>query len=253
MRSRWLPQPGCSAGFIRSWLAASPSPSRGSWYRARLAGRRCQPPSAPVSRRRSTRLRRHRLDRPRLGSGTRACRLAIIAALSLAAILLHLAGYNPFDDTACARLCVDVPPVASDVVSTRVAITSSQALSAAASLILVVSILWSRRSRPLPVTAGGVLAAAALAVAAARRWMNVGEAPCRPPGAAAVGHRGRGDRLDGLRGRGESVAERGRTRATRRPSGRTPGSLVRPPGARGPRRRPRRRTMGRPRRARRVR
>jgi signal transduction histidine kinase len=105
---------------------------------------------------------------------------AIVGALSLAATLLHLGGYDPFDDTACARVCVDFPPVAGRLVSTRLAIVSSQALLVTAVLVLLVAMLSSFRTRPLSVTAGAVVAAAALGVDALRRWLNVGAARWSP-------------------------------------------------------------------------
>src|SRR4051794_17105006 len=113
---------------------------------------------------------------PAGGRGT----FAVVVTLSLAAVLLHWAGYNPFDDTACDRICANVSPIAGGIVSTRRALMSSQALSVAAGVVLILFVLWSRNSRPPSVTVGAVVATSVLAFAAARRWTMIGDARLSP-------------------------------------------------------------------------
>lgn len=89
-------------------------------------------------------------------------------AISIAAGLAHAAAYDPFRDTGCARVCLEVPPVLA-IPTAHLTLTLALAMSVAS-----VFVLSSARGR------GGLAAAAAagalaLAVIAVLRWRTTGD------------------------------------------------------------------------------
>ena len=93
--------------------------------------------------------------------------------LALGAAVVHLVGYNPFDDPGCAQTCLDVRPAAAELLSTRAAVAWQTALTGTAALLAALAV-WRRRPPRVPaVIIGGVLVALALLASwSGLRWAN---------------------------------------------------------------------------------
>ena len=119
--------------------------------------------------------------------------LAVVYALTAAAVGIHFLGYDPFADPACRRTCIEVHPLARGVVDTRAAVTITCLLTIAAAGLATVEVLRIRPvPAPRPIVVGALGALALLAVSAAVRWASWGD-PGRsestlllPPFAAAT-------------------------------------------------------------------
>jgi signal transduction histidine kinase len=79
------------------------------------------------------------------------------------AALVHLGGYNPFDDRSCRRVCDDIAPFAQGVFSTHSAVVITSVSTIAAGLVAAVAV-WRTRPRPPAVAVAGVDATLALLV-----------------------------------------------------------------------------------------
>ena len=75
--------------------------------------------------------------------------------------LVHLAGYNPFVDRSCRRVCDDITPVIEGALSTHSAVVITSALTIAAGLLAALAV-WRSRPRPPAPAVAGVDAALAL-------------------------------------------------------------------------------------------
>jgi signal transduction histidine kinase len=97
--------------------------------------------------------------------------LRAICALVAAAILIHLLGYNPFDDPGCAGTCDDMGPLLGQWLSTHSAVLLSCLLTIVAAGISVSAIVQTaRRSTPRPVLLAVACGAAAVMLASVLRW-----------------------------------------------------------------------------------
>ncbi len=102
--------------------------------------------------------------------------LAVVYALTAAAVGIHFLGYDPFADPACRRTCIEVRPLARGVVDTRAAVTTSCLLTIAAAGLATVKVLRIRPvPAPRPIVGGALGALALLAVSAAVRWASWGD------------------------------------------------------------------------------
>jgi signal transduction histidine kinase len=103
-------------------------------------------------------------------------RLKWVYGLTLAAVAVHVLGYNPFADPGCSMVCVDVPTVAGDVLSNRAVVTAVAVLTLAATTIAVASVAGSP-PRPAPgiVIVGTVAALVAMTAPWVIRSLRWGE------------------------------------------------------------------------------
>lgn len=67
--------------------------------------------------------------------------LRVLSLLAIGASLLHLAGYNPFADPGCTRLCDDVRPVLDGLLATRTAVEWSCTLTIVAAIVAAATIV----------------------------------------------------------------------------------------------------------------
>lgn len=67
--------------------------------------------------------------------------LAAIYALSIAAVIVHAIGYDPFTDPGCTRTCADVQPVAATFLSSRTAYSLAAALTGASGLLATITLV----------------------------------------------------------------------------------------------------------------
>jgi signal transduction histidine kinase len=109
-----------------------------------------------------------------LGSFLERHALGIVAVLSIAAVMFHLAGYNPFDDRGCRLTCLDSPPVGSGVLNVGQAVAVSCLLAEiAAGVALTALLVGSRRSRtPNPLHMAGAGSLLCGAASTAWRWVT---------------------------------------------------------------------------------
>jgi signal transduction histidine kinase len=97
--------------------------------------------------------------------------------LAGAAALAHLLGYNPFADPGCFRTCEDVAPLLGGLVTTQTAVTITNLLTIATAAVATAAILAARTARtPRSVTGAVVVALGALAISAAMRLADWGDA-----------------------------------------------------------------------------
>ena len=92
-------------------------------------------------------------------SGRPVAPLLITSALALAAVIIHVVGYNPFKDPSCRRLCADVVPAASGVISTHVAVVGANVLTAVACAAAAIAAFRARATRPPGLITYGAVAA----------------------------------------------------------------------------------------------
>ena len=71
--------------------------------------------------------------------------LWMVYLLAGAGSVIHLVGYDPFEEPACARTCTDIRPFARSILSTRSAVTTTCLLTVLASLVAAFAI---GRARP---------------------------------------------------------------------------------------------------------
>ena len=88
--------------------------------------------------------------------------LLAVYVLIGAASLVHLIGYDPFEDPHCMRTCVDMAPVASDLLETRSAQVVSGALTIGASALALAGCARARRSGVPSIVVMGVLVSTSL-------------------------------------------------------------------------------------------
>jgi signal transduction histidine kinase len=91
----------------------------------------------------------------------------VVYAFAIAAVAVHAAGYNPFADPACSRVCADVPPVLDGALSTRASVTAAALLALCGCVVAIAQVIANRASVPLPVVLAVPVALVALAVAPA--------------------------------------------------------------------------------------
>ena len=105
-------------------------------------------------------------------------RRALAAAYLLVAVgaLVHLLAFNPFAEPGCSTVCIDVDPVAGNLLDPRSALAVTALLTASAALVSAAAVIRVRVPQiPGPV-AGAVLAAlAALPVPLVVRWVQWGD------------------------------------------------------------------------------
>jgi signal transduction histidine kinase len=104
-------------------------------------------------------------------SGTRqSWTVTTVYLLTVVGALVHLAGYDPFEDPGCVRTCADTRPVADDVVSTRSAVAITGLLTVTAATVAALA-TWRTRRRGVPrqVVVAALAAIAALAAGSALR------------------------------------------------------------------------------------
>jgi signal transduction histidine kinase len=98
--------------------------------------------------------------------------------LAVVGAVVHLAGYDPFEDPGCTRTCADVRPLAAEVISTRSAVTMTCVLTVTAAFVAAFAV-WRMRPRRVPgqVMAGVLAALAALGTGSALRWARWNDPP----------------------------------------------------------------------------
>lgn len=106
--------------------------------------------------------------------------VAPVYALAGAAVVVHLLGYNPFEDPACARVCADVRPLLAGWLSTRVAVGLAAGLAAAAAILAATRVHGAT-------ALVAVVALGAAPVPHAVRWEGSEPAFFAPVAVAAVG------------------------------------------------------------------
>lgn len=99
--------------------------------------------------------------------------LRAVGVLTLGAVVVHLVGYDPFEDPGCAQICVDLRPVAANVLATRSAVAWQTVLTETAAVVAVVAV-WRKRPPRVPAAiVGGALVTLALLVSwIGLRWAN---------------------------------------------------------------------------------
>jgi signal transduction histidine kinase len=113
------------------------------------------------------------------GAGASTARLTAVAVLLLAgtASAVHLLGYNPLADPACARTCAEVRPVLEAVVTTRTAVAATGLLTIVAAGLGAFAVL-SGSAGPRPPDGVAVAVLAALSVLAGSpviQWARWGD------------------------------------------------------------------------------
>ena len=106
--------------------------------------------------------------------------LTVIDVMVLTAVGVHVLGYNPFADPACARTCLPATPAAGALVSTGLAIGVSAGLSVLAALAGAIAIVRDRRPGAPGIARVGVLVtlgALSLDQAIGARWLHVSTGP----------------------------------------------------------------------------
>jgi len=96
--------------------------------------------------------------------------MQVVFALVVAAVVVHLLGYNPFADPGCARTCADVIPLLDGLLSTRSVVVVSCSLTMVAAILAAVIVSRDSDPRTPRLIVGAVLVAlgAQVAWAAAR-------------------------------------------------------------------------------------
>jgi signal transduction histidine kinase len=119
----------------------------------------------------------HLMLRWREGSRTTEA-LRAVYTLTVAAVAVHLIGYNPFADPACWRTCVDVASLGRRFIDTHSAVVLTCALTIAAVAFAALAVL---RARPAPapvlVTVATLCALGLAAAVAALDWARWGDSP----------------------------------------------------------------------------
>jgi signal transduction histidine kinase len=96
--------------------------------------------------------------------------LWMVYLLAAAGSVIHLAGYDPFEEPACARTCADIRPVARSILSTRSAVTTTCLLTVLATLVAAFAIGRARPPQvPRSVRVGSLAALGALATSSVVR------------------------------------------------------------------------------------
>jgi signal transduction histidine kinase len=93
----------------------------------------------------------------------------IVDIFVVAAVVVHLGGYNAFADHGCSRTCADVQPFAGELLSTRSAVLLSTVLTIGAAAVAVVVLLRDSTAPPSS-TAAAIGATGIIGVAAVLRW-----------------------------------------------------------------------------------
>jgi signal transduction histidine kinase len=95
----------------------------------------------------------------------------LVVGLSIAAVVVHAAGYDPLRDPGCARTCLTVAAPARDLLTTQTAAGMSGLLMALACTASLLAIVIPARSRlPATVLWGSISALLLLAIAGLLRW-----------------------------------------------------------------------------------
>jgi signal transduction histidine kinase len=81
--------------------------------------------------------------------------LAVVFSMSGAAIVIHVAGYNPFRDPACIRVCAQQTVVSSTILSTHFSAVTTNLLTAGAAGFALIAMSMPRRPRPPGLVTGG--------------------------------------------------------------------------------------------------
>ena len=103
----------------------------------------------------------------------RSWALRVVWLLAGIGALVHLAGYNPFADRSCRRVCDDIPPFAQGALSTRSAVAITSLFTITAGLVGALAVSRSRPRPPAPAVAGvdaALAVLACMAVATLIRW-----------------------------------------------------------------------------------
>jgi signal transduction histidine kinase len=104
--------------------------------------------------------------------------LRTVYLLVVVGAVVHLAGYDPFEDPGCTRTCADVRPLADEVISTRAAVMTTCVLTVTAAIVAAFAVGRTRPRRvPGHIVAGVLAALAALAVGSALRWARWSDPP----------------------------------------------------------------------------
>jgi len=87
-----------------------------------------------------------------------------VYALTAAAAIVHLIGYNPIADPGCTGICSDMPSMLEGLISTRTVLVVAAALNAVAAIIAGRKLIRSNPATLPRLLAGGVVVALALMV-----------------------------------------------------------------------------------------
>ncbi|MEP6660846.1 MAG: histidine kinase [Acidimicrobiales bacterium] len=165
----WVQHPPVCAG-LAVLVAGALVPSVAGWPTAPAALRADALAAGPLA------VAGVALVHERWRSGRRGAPLLITSSLALAAVVVHVIGYDPFKDPSCRRICAEVVPMASGVVSTHVAVLGASSLTTAACAVALIAAFRERRTRPPRLITYGVVAALVVlggsAAVRARSWAH---------------------------------------------------------------------------------
>lgn len=100
----------------------------------------------------------------------RSLALRVVYVLGVVSALVHVVGYDAFEDPTCARTCADIRPVARDLLTTRAAVAVSCLATIVAAVIAAVAVWRARPRVPDVIVAGALVTVASVATASATRW-----------------------------------------------------------------------------------
>jgi signal transduction histidine kinase len=101
----------------------------------------------------------------------RSALMGAVWLLAGLAIIVHVAGYDPFADPACRRTCESIQPLAAGILSTRQAVVGAAVLTVAAALLGLIAVARNVLGVPRPVVAAVLLSIGVpTATVAWRRW-----------------------------------------------------------------------------------
>ena len=102
--------------------------------------------------------------------------LAAAYLLVTAGVLVHLLAYNPFAEPGCSTVCIDVAPVAGDLLDPRSGLAVTALLTAGAAVVSAAAVVRARLPQiPRPVVAAVVTALAAMPAPLVVRWLQWGD------------------------------------------------------------------------------
>jgi signal transduction histidine kinase len=102
--------------------------------------------------------------------------LTWVYIMTAAAALALFVGYNPFDDPGCGWVCVDVPPPARDLISTRRSVLVTALITTVVAGIVVRTLIKARPRLASGLLGGAVMVSLGLLVGYwVIRWTNWGE------------------------------------------------------------------------------
>jgi signal transduction histidine kinase len=96
----------------------------------------------------------------------------LVDVLVAVAVLVHLAGYNAFEDPSCMRTCADVRTLAEPWLSTRSAVLVTTLLTLGAVVVAVAVVMVRRTTVPSLSIVSAVAASAVVAMASVVRWSS---------------------------------------------------------------------------------